>query len=472
MFRLFKNLKPVLGIFILAVILLASGAMAELYLPGMMSDIINDGIFLDYEPMYEHETMLNPFGEIDITGDMEGFERDTIPVFEMKDGFSTADLKTVWNERFNSFAITFDFMDIPVKDSRELFNEILLPFMDSLKDYQMYKIQDKYRQKYNDPTIVVNDYIEHYEEEDKEMVKMAIGKLIDYESLLNAKSSSINIKTFLTIYDQDSDEKDSSSVWDNEDAKRLLTSAVLCMKHSENGNLLPIPTMLDENGNTVKVAVNAYGQALDKSQLTYVCDEEILRYTPFPDYEIILCNKVLGYAYKYENGQKWIRNRLGMNQKDIDIAVGENTEESTGFKRLLEIISLSKVGTTTATLSQKEDKTAEEWLTPDGITVQTANMSFIIDRGVKMLLLTLFASACVIVAMFFSSKIVSFFSKILRSKVFTKVESFSLVEFDKFSTASLVTRSTNDINQIQNVFLMILRTTLSAPVTIIGGFIF
>ncbi|NLL56423.1 MAG: ATP-binding cassette domain-containing protein [Clostridiales bacterium] len=472
MFRLFKNLKPVLGIFILAVILLASGAMAELYLPGMMSDIINDGIFLDYEPMYEHETMLNPFGEIDITGDMEGFERDTIPVFEMKDGFSTADLKTVWNERFNSFAITFDFMDIPVKDSRELFNEILLPFMDSLKDYQMYKIQDKYRQKYNDPTIVVNDYIEHYEEEDKEMVKMAIGKLIDYESLLNAKSSSINIKTFLTIYDQDSDEKDSSSVWDNEDAKRLLTSAVLCMKHSENGNLLPIPTMLDENGNTVKVAVNAYGQALDKSQLTYVYDEEILRYTPFPDYEIILCNKVLGYAYKYENGQKWIRNRLGMNQKDIDIAVGENTEESTGFKRLLEIISLSKVGTTTATLSQKEDKTAEEWLTPDGITVQTANMSFIIDRGVKMLLLTLFASACVIVAMFFSSKIVSFFSKILRSKVFTKVESFSLVEFDKFSTASLVTRSTNDINQIQNVFLMILRTTLSAPVTIIGGFIF
>jgi ATP-binding cassette subfamily B protein len=472
MFRLFKNLKPVLGIFIIAVVLLASGAMAELYLPGMMSDIINDGIFLDYEPMYQHETMLNPFGEIDITGDMEGFDRDTIPVFEMKDGFSTADLKIVWNERFNSFAIGFDFMDIPVKDSRELFNEILLPFMDSLKDYQMYKIEEKYRAKYNDPTIVVNDYLDHYEEEDKAAVKLAMGKLIDYDSLLNAKSSSITIKTFLTIYDEDTEEDDSSSVWDNEDAKRLLTSAVLCMKHSENGNLLPIPTMADANGNTVYIPVNSYGQALDKSLLIYEYDEEIQRYTPFPDYEIILCNKVLGFAYKYENGQKWIRNKLGMNQKDIDIAVSENAKETKGFKRLLEVVSLSKVGATTASLSQKENKTAEEWLTPDGITIQTASMTFILNRGVKMLGLTLFASAATILAMLFSSKIVSFFSKILRSKVFTKVESFSLVEFDKFSTASLVTRSTNDINQIQNVFLIILRTTLSAPVTIIGGFVF
>jgi ABC-type multidrug transport system fused ATPase/permease subunit len=156
-----------------------------------------------------------------------------------------------------------------------------------------------------------------------------------------------------------------------------------------------------------------------------------------------------------------------MNQKDIDIAVSENAKETKGFKRLLEVVSLSKVGTTTASLSQKENKTAEEWLTPDGITIQTSSMTFILNRGMKMLGLTLFASAATILAMLFSSKIVSFFSKILRSKVFTKVESFSLVEFDKFSTASLVTRSTNDINQIQNVFLIILRTTLSAPVTII-----
>lgn len=472
MTRLIKNLKPMLKIFIVTVILLASGAMAELYLPGMMSDIINDGIFFDYEPMYEHETMLNPFGEIDITGDMDGFDRETIPVFEMKDGFSTADLKTVWNERFNSFAIDFNFMDIPVKDSRELFNEILLPFMDSLKDYQMYKIEAKYREKYNDPNIIVEEYVRDYEPEDKAAVRLAISKLIDYDSLLKANSSSINIKTFLTLYDEDSEEDDTSNVWDNEDAKRLLTSCVLCMKHSRQGNLLPIPTTTDKDGNVVRVPVDAYGEALDKSLLTYSYDEEIERYTPFPDYEIILCNKVLGYAYKYENGQKWIRNKLGMNQKDIDLAVSRNSKELTGIKKLLDILSLSKVGNTTASLSQKEDKTAEEWKTPDGITVQTANMTFILNRGMKMLGLTLFASLCTILGMMFSSKIVSYFSQVLRSLVFKKVESFSLVEFDKFSTASLVTRSTNDINQIQNVFLVIMRTTLSAPVTIIGGFWF
>lgn len=458
--------------FLIALILLASGAMAELYLPGMMSDIINDGIYMDYEPMYEHRTMLNPFGEIDITGDMEGFDKDTIPVFEMKDGFSTADLKTVWNEQFNTFSIEFNFMDIPVRDSKELFNEILLPFMDSLKDYQMYKIEKKYREKYGDNNIIVDDYMEDYEPEDKAAVKIAISKLIDYDSLMRANGKSVDIKTFLTLYDEEEDDGEKESVWDNEDAKRLLTSCVLCMKHSRNGNLLPIPTMIDKNGESVNIAVNAYGEAFDSSLLTYKYDSEIDRYTPFPDYEIILCNKVLGYAYKYENGQKWIKNKLGMNQKDIDLAVSNNTEKSKGIKKLFEILSLSKVGNTSASLSQKIDKTAEEWLTPDGITIQTAHMGFIMKKGLTMLALTLFASICTIIAMALTSKIVSFFSKILRSKVFSKVEYYSLVEFDKFSTASLVTRSTNDINQIQNVFLVIMRTTLSAPVTIIGGFIF
>ena len=118
MFRLFKHLKPMAKFLIVAVILLFSSAMAELYLPGMMSDIINDGIFLDYEPMYEHETMQNPFGEIDVTGEVEGFDKDKIPVFEMQDGFSTLDIKTVWNEHFSSYKINFNFKDIPVKDSK------------------------------------------------------------------------------------------------------------------------------------------------------------------------------------------------------------------------------------------------------------------------------------------------------------------------------------------------------------------
>ena len=194
MFRLFKKLKPMAKFFVIAVILLFASALAELYLPGMMSDIINDGIFLDYEPMYEHETMINPFGEIDITGDVDGFEKDKIPVFEMKDGFSTVDIKNVWNEQFNAFPITFNFMDIPVRDSKELFNDVLLPFMNSLKEYQFDKISKRYGYTVNS----FNDY----SPADKEKVKEAVAKLIDYDSILRATDAgaAINLNTFLDIF--------------------------------------------------------------------------------------------------------------------------------------------------------------------------------------------------------------------------------------------------------------------------------
>lgn len=460
--------------FVIAVILLFASALAELYLPGMMSDIINDGIYLDYEPMYEHETMINPFGEIDITGDVDGFEKDKIPVFEMKDGFSTVDIKNVWNEQFNAFPITFNFMDIPVRDSKELFNDVLLPFMNSLKEYQFdkLKINERYETNKEGVTYLTwdRDY-NSYSSEQKEKVKEAISKLIDYDSILRATNAgaAINLNTFLDMF-HDEDEGEDSDVWnDDPNMKRLLTSCVMCMKHSEYGNLLPIP--LDKETGE-RLAVDSNGVAFDKSRLKYIIDEDTDRYSPFPDYEIILCNQVLGYAYKYENNTKWIKNKLGMTEDEIEAAVSTNAKEESSFRKFLDILKLSNKGTTNDALSKKTDKTREEWLTPDGVTIQTADMNFIAKKGLMMLLYTLFASVCTILAMLISSKIAAYFSKILRSMVFTKVEGYSLVEFDKFSTASLVTRSTNDINQIQNVFLVILRTTLSAPVTIIGGFIF
>lgn len=463
MFRLFKHLKPMTKFFVVAVILLFASALAELYLPGMMSDIINEGIYLDYEPMYEHETMVNPFGEIDITGEVDGFDKNTIPVFEMKDGFSTVDIKSVWNEKFNTFAINFDFMDIPVKDSKELFNDVLLPFVNSLKAYQFYKMTEKYGRP-------VDDY-NQYLPEDQEKVKQAINKLIDYDSLIKVTGSGVTINTFLNMFDEDSEDNEGDVWGENEDMKRLLTSCVMCMKHSTYGNMLPIP-VYTENGVTQRLEVDSNGVALDKSKLVYIYDDETGRISPFPDYEIILCNKVLGFAYKYENGTKWVKNKLGMTESEIESAIGHNAVEIKGIKKLLSILKLSDRGTTTDALSLKTDKTREEWLTPDGITMQTADMNYIAKKGASMLMLTLFASICTIIAMFMSSRIAAYFSKILRSMVFKKVEGYSLVEFDKFSTASLVTRSTNDINQIQNVFLVILRTTLSAPVTIIGGFVF
>jgi ATP-binding cassette, subfamily B, multidrug efflux pump len=91
--------------------------------------------------------------------------------------------------------------------------------------------------------------------------------------------------------------------------------------------------------------------------------------------------------------------------------------------------------------------------------------------GGWMLLISLIGAACTVAYGYIAVKVATGFSKTIREKVFTTVESFSLREFDKFSTASLITRSTNDIQQIQMVLIMFLRMVLAAPILGIGAII-
>lgn len=99
----------------------------------------------------------------------------------------------------------------------------------------------------------------------------------------------------------------------------------------------------------------------------------------------------------------------------------------------------------------------------DGIV--NKNSSLVIHNGIWMLLISLGGAVLTVGVGYLASKIATGFSRDIRGKVFSRVESFSLVEFNKFSTASLITRSTNDIQQIQMVMVMILRMILQAPVT-------
>jgi ATP-binding cassette, subfamily B, multidrug efflux pump len=96
---------------------------------------------------------------------------------------------------------------------------------------------------------------------------------------------------------------------------------------------------------------------------------------------------------------------------------------------------------------------------------------YILKIGGWMLLIAGIGAVCSIVASFYSSKVASDFGKNLRTKVFTHVESFSLNEFDQIGTASLITRTTNDINQVQQVLIMMLRMMVMAPLMCIGGII-
>ncbi|MBT2655986.1 ABC transporter ATP-binding protein [Bacillus sp. ISL-18] len=103
--------------------------------------------------------------------------------------------------------------------------------------------------------------------------------------------------------------------------------------------------------------------------------------------------------------------------------------------------------------------------------VVTGDTHYIWKIGGYMLLVALGGMICSIAASFFSSKAASGFGRLLRSKVFSHVGNFSLSEFDQLGTASLITRTTNDITQVQQVMIMMLRMMAAAPMMCIGGII-
>jgi ATP-binding cassette subfamily B protein len=103
------------------------------------------------------------------------------------------------------------------------------------------------------------------------------------------------------------------------------------------------------------------------------------------------------------------------------------------------------------------------------VGVVEGNIPYIWNTGGIMLLVTLAGTVCTILAGFLASRTAVGFTRNLRSRVFRRVESFSLDEFDRIGTASMIIRTTNDMNQVQQALFMILRMMLFAPMMAIGG---
>jgi ATP-binding cassette subfamily B protein len=104
-----------------------------------------------------------------------------------------------------------------------------------------------------------------------------------------------------------------------------------------------------------------------------------------------------------------------------------------------------------------------------GINLARIQNRYILLVGVKMLALALGIMLISILVTLLASRVAGKLGKDLRSKVFQKVLSFSNKEMDQFSTASLITRSTNDIQQVQSMFVMMIRIVLYSPILAIGG---
>ncbi|MGE5677854.1 MAG: ABC transporter permease, partial [Pseudomonadota bacterium] len=96
---------------------------------------------------------------------------------------------------------------------------------------------------------------------------------------------------------------------------------------------------------------------------------------------------------------------------------------------------------------------------------------YIWKYGIYMLLVALASSLCAIVSSLISAKVALALGRDVRSLVFKRAESYSLHEFDKIGTASLITRTTNDINQVQTVLVMGMRFLIYAPIMCVGGII-
>ena len=104
-----------------------------------------------------------------------------------------------------------------------------------------------------------------------------------------------------------------------------------------------------------------------------------------------------------------------------------------------------------------------------GMNIHSIQVKYLVRIGGLMLLLTLASAAASITVGFLSARVAAGLGRNLRKQLFVRVESFSNTEFDKFSTASLITRSTNDITQIQMLMVMLFRIVFYAPILGIGG---
>ncbi len=106
-----------------------------------------------------------------------------------------------------------------------------------------------------------------------------------------------------------------------------------------------------------------------------------------------------------------------------------------------------------------------------GIDMDDVQMKYLWSAGFKMIGMTLLLVFAAVATGYIASKVAAGIGKSLRGKVFEKVVGFSNAEIDKFSTASLITRSTNDIQQVQQATVMLLRMALYAPIMGVGGII-
>ena len=180
-------------------------------------------------------------------------------------------------------------------------------------------------------------------------------------------------------------------------------------------------------------------------------------------------------AYQLQNMQK--SESVGMSEMtDIPALPSGNVAGEIPMDQIQQMILQARAGVekmvettgenTTKSMALQFTKSCQQ---EAGMEVDLIQIRYLLMAGLKMLAMALLMAAAALLVGLFASRVGADIGRKLRNKVFEKVIGFSNAEIDSFSTASLITRSTNDIQQVQMFTIMMLRMVLYAPIIGVGG---
>ena len=215
--------------------------------------------------------------------------------------------------------------------------------------------------------------------------------------------------------------------------------------------------------------------------------QEVMKYYDLVDNAEINGIKVNKKVYKLNTKDKKVIDKLDkILSKSIMIVYGIEKSENSSNKDIianLNVMPKASLEKITSKIDKKINEMPKSMISQGaigyvkdeykaiGLNVDKLQTNYIFKTGIIMVSIALISMIATVIVGYLAAKVAAKLGKNLRKDVFEKVISFSNKEMDEFSTASLITRSTNDIQQVQVLMVMLIRIVFYAPILAIGGFI-
>lgn len=224
----------------------------------------------------------------------------------------------------------------------------------------------------------------------------------------------------------------------------------------------------DKNDSDYKKNVKKY-DALEKENIYILEDKDIDDIKKDFDEALLIHSVMTSTAKEYKNIQKEIKENLPPQMKDYDFVTVFQMMPEESKEKMLEEVDEKFHDMPESIIEQSATSSIKTLYQSVGMDTDKLQTNYIIISGAKMLGIALLSMALTIMVGFLSSKIAASTSASLRNQMFKKVLNFSKAEYKEFGVSSLITRSTNDIQQVQMLLVMSLKIAIYAPIIGIGG---